>query len=315
MRFAIVATGGVGGYFGGKLARAGADVTFIARGAHLAAIRERGLEVKGAGDGFLVRPAKATDDLGAVGIVDTVLVAVKTWQLPDLAPKLRSMVGPKTLVLPLLNGVDATAQLAQALGPDCVLGGLCNVISWVAGPGTIEHLGASSSVTFGELSGKVTPRVDALRDALTSAAIKAVVPVDITAAIWRKFAFITSFGGVGAVARAPAGTLRAIAPVRELLAQAVGEVFTVGRARGVGLDGDEVAKTMAYFDTLPPDGFASMARDLFAGKRSELDAWNGAVARLGRDAGVPTPVHDFIFRSLLPTELRARGEVAFQGPS
>ena len=309
MRFAIVAAGGVGGFFGGKLARAGEDVTFIARGAHLAAIRERGLEVKGPGDSFVVQPARATDDLASVGVVDTVLVAVKSWQLPELAPRLKPLVGPRTIVVPLLNGIDAPAQLAEALGAEAVLGGLCAVLSRVARPGTIEVLGAAASMTFGELSGAITPRIESLREALGRAGINAVVPPDITAAMWKKLVFITAFGGVGAVTRAPAGTLRSIKETRELLEQAVTEVVAVGRARGVALEAADVSKTLANVDGLPAEAFASMARDLMEGKRSELDAWNGAVVRLGREVGVPTPVHAFIYGSLLPAELKARGEV------
>ncbi|HUB08213.1 MAG TPA: 2-dehydropantoate 2-reductase [Myxococcales bacterium] len=311
MKVAMVGAGGVGGYFGGHLARAGVDVCFIARGAHLAAIRERGLEITGPEGSFLVHPAKATADAAELGVVDVVFVAVKTWQLPELAPKLRPLVGPGTSVIPLLNGIDAPAQLAEALGAPHVLGGLCAVLSFVARPGVVEHLAAPASLSFGELRGGRSERVEAIRHLMVSAGLTATTPDDITAAMWKKFAFITSFGGVGGVTRAPAGAIRGIPATRELLQRAVAEVVAVGRARGVAFPEDQVAQTLAFVDGLPPGSFASLPRELFAGKRTELDAWNGAVVRLGREAGVATPLHDFIYRSLLPWELRARGEVQF----
>jgi 2-dehydropantoate 2-reductase len=311
MKFAIVGAGGVGGYFGGKLAKAGEDVAFVARGAHLAAIRARGLEITGPGESFVVQPAKATDDAAILGAVDVVIVAVKTWQLPALLPSLRPLVGPQTAVLPLLNGVEAPAQLAAGLGPTGVLGGLCAVISYVARPGVIEHLGAPASVSLGELAGGPSPRVEAIRKAMADAGITALVPDDINAAMWKKFAFNTSFGGVGGVTRAPAGALRSIPPTRALLERAIAEVVAVAQARGIALANDQTAQTLSYVDTLPANSFASMPRELFEGKRTELDAWNGAVVRMGGEVNVPTPVHDFIYRSLLPWELRARGEAAF----
>jgi 2-dehydropantoate 2-reductase len=221
------------------------------------------------------------------------------------------MVGPDTTVLPLLNGVDAPGQLSAVLGAPRVLGGLCAVLSYVARPGVIEYLGVAASLSFGELGGGTSSRVEAIRRVMTGAGLTALVPDDITVAMWKKFAFITSFGGVGGVTRAPAGALRGIPAVRELLERAIAEVVAVARARGIALGDDQTVQTLAYVDTLPANAFASMPRELFAGKRTELDAWNGAVVRMGREAGVPTPVHDFIYRSLLPWELRARGEASF----
>jgi 2-dehydropantoate 2-reductase len=311
MRFAVVGAGGVGGYFGAKLAAAGAAVTFVARGAHLAAIHERGLEVQGPHGNLVVRPAAATDDTASVGGCDVVLVAVKAWQLGELLPRLKPMVGPNTSVVPLLNGVEAPGQLASALGDASVLGGLCYVMSYVVGPGVIRHLGAAASVTIGELSGGKSERAEAIRAEMARAAIDTTVSEDVTAAMWKKLAFIASLGGLNGVTQAPAGVLRGNASTRALLEQAVGEVVAVARARGVALAPDDVSRAMALVDSLPPDGFGSMPRDLFARKRSELDALSGAVVRMGRDAGVATPLHDFVYRSLLPLELRARGEVTF----
>ena len=294
---------------GGKLARSGAEVPFVARGAHLAAIRERGLAVNGPEGDFKIASAKVTADLASIGPVDVVLVCVKTWQLPDLLPQLHSLMGRSTLLLPLLNGVDSTAQLSATFGADRVLGGLCTVLSWIESPGVIAYLGTSASVALGALPGTDPGRAVAIRDALIAAGIQASIPSDILAAQWKKFSFITAFGGVGALARAPAGILRSVGPTRALLERALSEAVAVGRQR-VALEADQVAQIMANIDRLPSDAFASMARDVFAGRRSELEAWNGAVARIGREAGVPTPVHEAIYGALLPAELRARGEVA-----
>ncbi len=314
MRVAVVGAGGVGGYFGGKLAAAGVDVAFVARGEHLKALRERGLEVRGPGETFSVPPllgARATDDPAAIGPVDLVLVAVKTWQLEDAFPVVRALTGPATSVLPLLNGVEAPEKLAAAVGPERVLGGLCAVMSWVAAPGVIEHLGVKGTITFGEVSGGRTPRVDAIQAMFERAKVASMAVDDVVSAMWRKLAFIASVGGAGAVTRAPAGAVRSVPEARAMLERAIAEVYDVGRAHGVAFPEGVVAGTMRYVDGLPADGLASMARDLFAGRRSELDAWSGAIVRLARAKGVDAPVHGFFYASLLPQELRARGALAF----
>lgn len=308
MRIAIFGTGGVGGYFGGCLAQAGEEVTFIARGEHLRAIQQNGLRVESINGDFTIRPAQATDDPAQVGVVDVVLLAVKAWQVPEAARAMRPMVGPGTFVVPLGNGVEAPDQLSRELGREHVLGGLCHIVSFIAGPGHIRHAAIDPLVTFGELDGPPSERCDRLRQAFERAGVRVRVPSDIHVAIWEKFAFIASISGVGAVTRAPAGVMRALPETRRMLETALAEVVAVARGHGIELPADYIEKTMAFIDQLPEEATASMQRDIIDGRPSELEAQNGAVVRLGAAVGVPTPLHTFIYHSLLPSELRARRE-------
>ncbi len=311
MRVAIFGTGGVGGYFGGRLAQTGAEVIFIARGDHLEALRDRGLRVESLKGDFVVHPAQATDDPAQVGVVDAVLVGVKAWQVSEAAQAIRPMVGPQTFVVPLQNGVEAPGQLAAVLGAQHVLGGLCSIISFIAGPAHVRHTGAEPSIAFGELNNRPSERAERLRQAFAQAHVKVEIPPDIQVAMWEKFLFIASWGGVGAVTRAPVGVVRRLPETREMMAEAMREILRVGQARQIALSDDSMRKAVAFIDNLQPGSTASMQRDVMEGRPSELESQNGAVVRLGRETGVPTPVHSFLYRSLLPSELRARGELQF----
>jgi 2-dehydropantoate 2-reductase len=308
MRVAIVGAGGVGGYFGGRLAEAGAPVVFIARGAHLEALRRQGLRVESIAGDFVVRPAEATDDVASVGTVDAVLVCVKAWQVPEVAVSLLSMLRPDTVVVPLQNGVEAAGELASIVGRDRVLGGLCRIVSYVAGPGHIRHTGVSPRIEFGEMDGSKSERVAALRALFeTARGVSVGTPEDITAALWEKFLFIAPVSGVGAVTRVPVAVSRSIPETRAMLEAAMQEVFDLARARAVAIAEDAVARTLAYVDGLPTDATASMQRDIIGGLPSELEYQTGAVVRLGREAGLPVPVNECLYRSLLPAEMKARG--------
>jgi len=317
MRIAIYWAGAVGGYFGGRLAQAGDDVVFLARGEHLRAIREHGLQVASIAGDFTIRPAQATDRPDDIGPVDAVLVSVKAWQVPDVALAMRPLVGPDTFVVPLQNGVEAPGQLAEVLGAEHVLGGLCRIIAQVTEPGHIRHSGAEPYIAFGELedagSGlRATGRAEHLREAFTRAqGVKVEISPDIRAAMWLKFLFIASMSGVGAVTRAPIGVVRSRPETRRMLEQAFEEIAALAAALGVRLPANAVKETMTFVDTLPHDGTASMQRDIMAGRPSELETQNGAVVRLGQRTGVSVPLHTFIYQSLLPLELRARGELSF----
>jgi 2-dehydropantoate 2-reductase len=312
MRIAIFGTGGVGGYFGGRLAEAGEEVIFIARREHLRAIQTQGLRVDSVLGDFVVQPAQAMDDPAQIGAVDVVLVCVKAWQVAEAAQAIRPVVGPETVVVPLQNGVDAPGVLAAVLGAEHVLGGLCGLIAFVAGPGHIRHTGIEPYITFGELDNRRSERVERLRQAFARAkGVLVDVPADIKAAMWRKFLLIATWSGVGAVTRAPMGVLRSVPETREMLEQSLQEVYSVALAHQIALPADAVSQTLAFIDTFPPHGTASMQRDIMAGRPSELASQNGAVVRLGREVGVATPLHNFIYYSLLPLELRARGEVEF----
>ncbi|MCJ7585134.1 MAG: 2-dehydropantoate 2-reductase [Anaerolineales bacterium] len=311
MRIAIFGSGGVGGYFGGRLAQAVEDVIFIARGEHLRAIRQNGLRVDSILGDFLISPARASDNPAEVGTVDMVLVAVKAWQVPEAAEAMKPMVGPETIILPLENGVDAPDQLAAVLGAEHVLGGLCRISVFIAAPGHIKHVAIQPHIAFGELNGRPSERVEVLQQAFARAqGMTVAVPLDIRAALWEKFLFIAAISGVGAVTRQPAGNLRSVPETRTLLLRSLEEIEMVAKARGISLSPDIIQKTMGFIDNMPPATLASMQRDIMDGRPSELEAQNGAVVRLGREAGVSTPTHEFIYASLLPGELKARGEIS-----
>lgn len=311
MRIAIYGTGGAGGFFGAQLARAGEDVVFIARGEHLRAIHNEGLHVDTPAGEILIHPAQATDDPAQVAKVDVVLLGVKAWQVRDAAQAMRPMFGAETFVVPLQNGVEAPAQLAAVLGADNVLGGLCGTFSWVVGPGRIRNIGATNFIKLGELDNRPSARAERLRATLERAGVKAEVVPDVRRALWEKFMLIASFGGMGAVTRAPIGIIRALPETRQLLEQCMREVGAVARAHQVALSDSAVEDTMSFLDTVAESGTTSLQRDIAEGRPSELEAWNGAVVRLAKERSVDTPAHELIYHCLLPLELRARGKLAF----
>ena len=311
MRIAIFGTGGAGGYFGAQLARAGEDVIFIARGEHLQAICTHGLRVETPKGEIVIQPAQASNDPAQVGVVDAVIVGVKAWQVTETARAMEPMIGPNTFVVPLQNGVEASSQLATVLGADHVLGGLCGTLSWIVSPGRIRSIGQVHFIKFGELDKRPSERAEQLRQAFERAGVNVEIPLDIHVALWEKFLFVVSFGGVGAVTRAPIGVIRTLPETRRLLEQCMREIFAVARTRQIALSDGIVEKSMMFLDSLAPSGTTSLQRDIADGKPSELDAWNGAVVRLGREVGVATPLHEFIYHSLLPLELRACGKVQF----
>jgi 2-dehydropantoate 2-reductase len=307
LRFAVFGTGAVGGYFGGRLAEAGEDVRFIARGGHLAAIRERGLRVSSVDGDFVIHPARVADDPAAIGPVDVILVGVKAWQVPEAALALRPLLGQRSWVVPLQNGIEAPDQLASVLGAERVLGGLCRILAFLDGPGHIRHSGVTPYIAFGELDRAKSDRVERLRGALArTRGITVEVPPDIGIAMWSKFLFITALGGIGALTRSPIGVLRSEPKSRDLLRKALEEIQAVAVGNRIALPPETAAKTLAYIDTLPPEGTASMQRDIMEGRPSELEAQVGAVVRLGERLGVPVPVHRMIYDTLLPLERKAR---------
>ena len=309
MRIAVVGAGGVGGYFGARLVQAGEQVVFLARGAQLDALRSRGLAIVSPRGNAALGPQWATDNPAEAGPVDAVLLCIKTWQLADAEPTVRPLLGPDTCLVPFQNGVEAADTLVAAYGRNPVLGGIAKIVAYMDGPGCIREVGGPTAAAFAELDNRPSERVARLRDAFRRSGIDVEEPADIHAAIWSKFLFVATAGGVGAVARMPIGVLRRVPETRRLLQDGMGEIAALARARGVRLPDDIVGRTMAFVDTLPADGTASLQRDIAGGRRSELDAWSGAVVRLGGATGLPTPVHAFIYGSLLPSELRARGHL------
>jgi 2-dehydropantoate 2-reductase len=310
MRIAIFGTGGVGGYFGGRLAQAVEDVTFIARGEHLRAIQSQGLTVDSLNGDFVIHPARATDSVAGVGVVDLVVVGVKAWQVPAAARAMKPLIGPTTTVLPLQNGVDAVAQLIEELGQEVVIGGLCKIVSFVVGPGHIRHAGFAPSIVVGELDNRRTDRILAIEQTLNHAGVETTIAADIDGALWTKFLFIASFSGVGAIANAPAGVLRTNPELRAQMLDAMEEISTLARARGIQLPADAIEKAMAAVDGLPEDATSSMQRDIAAGKPSELESQSGAVVRMAHETGVAVPTHGLIYAKLKPLEEKARARSA-----
>lgn len=313
MKIAVIGAGGAGGYFGARLAEAGHELAIVARGEHLAAIRDHGLRVDSIHGDLVVRPALATDIPEEIGAVDCVLVGVKAWQVSEAAAAARSLVGPATLVIPLQNGVEAPDQLATVIGPQHVLGGIARILSFRAGPGHIRHVGVEPSIEIGELDPVAPPeRVAALRETLASGrGVTVTVSPDIRAALWAKFLFITSWGAVGTLARAPVGVIRSMFETRGLVESVMREIEEVACARAVALPADTIERAFAAIDKLPPTGTTSMQRDIDEGKPSELDNLVGAVGRLGAEVGVRTPTSTVMYQALLPLESRARGRLTF----
>jgi 2-dehydropantoate 2-reductase len=293
VRIGIVGAGGVGGYFGARLAAAGQDVAFVARGKHLEALQADGLVVRSpAGD--LQSPVQATSAPAEIGPVDYVLICVKTWQLPEAIDTIRPLVGSDTAIITVQNGVEAPDQVAEVYGRDAVLPGAAEVIAYVESPGVIRHLG-NGKLNFGEWDNTVTPRTGLLRDAFVAAGLQATVPEDIWAALWTKFLSVVPGGGLGTATGAGYGVLRTHPATRRLLTEAITEIRDIALARGIRLAEDVVPRTLAWIDQLPADGTTSLQRDLIAGRPSELNAWTAAVVRLGAESGVPTPVNTFLF--------------------
>jgi 2-dehydropantoate 2-reductase len=296
----------VGGYFGARLAAAGHDVTFVARGEHLRAIQEDGLRVESIKGDLHIKPARATDRPEEVGPVDAVLCAVKAWQLADALRAMPPLVGKDSVVLPLQNGVEAVDEARRALGRQRVLGGAAWIRAEIAAPGLVRHAGIEPRIVLGEPDGGESARARSLAAVLAQAGIAAETTGDIAAVLWSKLVFISATSAVGAVVRVPIDTFRLLAETRALLVAAMRETMAVAKARGVELAPDVLERTLAFVDALPPATTSSMQRDVMAGRPSELEAQCGAVVRLGREARVPTPVNDFLHAVLLPQERSAR---------
>lgn len=308
MKIAIFGSGGVGGYFGGRLALTGQDVTFIARGAHLAAIKESGLRVDSIGRDFVVHPAKVTDSPQSIGRVDLIILATKAWQLDSAIEQIKPLVGQGTMILPLLNGMEHMDTLLSAFDREHVLGGLCRISAFVAEPGHIRHVGVQPSVAFGELDNSKSARVNLLKEMFSALnGITVDTPADINTAMWEKFIFISGTSGVGAYTGQTIGEFRANPDTRAMLFNAMNETAAVACARGVVLLENFVSDTMKRIDTIQPDVIASMQKDMMEGRPSELNEQTGAIIRMGRALGVQTTTHEAIYAKLLPLENKARG--------
>jgi len=300
MRIAVMATGGVGGYFGAKLAQGGHDVSFVARGRHLAAMRERGLAVRSAnGDIRIARPTLA-EDPGALGPVDTVLFAVKLWDTESAAEAIRPLVDKGAAVVPFQNGVESIERIGAVVGAPSVLGGAAYIAATIAEPGVIAHTGTMARLRFGPVIASQQRVAEALFAACKDAGIDAELSADIRRAIWEKFAFLAAFSGMTSVARQPIGVVRADPDARATLEAAIREAWTLARSRGIALADDFVAQQMKFGDGLPAEMRSSMQNDLAAGHRLEAPWLCGAVARMAAAAGIAAPVNATLYATLKP---------------
>jgi 2-dehydropantoate 2-reductase len=300
MRVAVVGTGGIGGPYGASLAKAGTDVTFVARGAHLAAIRENGLRVEGDRGGTHIQPAQATDNIADIGIVDFVLLCVKLWDVEDVGRQLREIVGPETAVVPLQNGINAAERLIRILGVEVVMGGVAFVTGTVRAPGIIRQTGTYQRMTFGELDGRLTERGQRLRDLCEAAGFEGVLSLDIKVPIWEKFILLVPAAGLNALTRVPLGVWREDPDLVALYEASLRETVAVGLAEGVQLPPHSIDNGMALMRSMPAHHMTSMGNDLLRGNRLELPWFAGKVVELGRRHGIPTPVNGFIYAALKP---------------
>lgn len=298
MKIAIMGTGGVGGYFGGLLARSGMPVTFIARGAHLAAMREKGLRVRSvaAGD-FTLAPVQATDRPADIGPVDLVLFCVKTYHTAEAARALLPLIQEHTTVLTLQNGVDNAERLGAILGEEHVLAGPVYIASAIEAPGIIHQSGGPCKIILGERDGRITERVERIYTTFQQAHISCELTSNVRKALWEKFVFICGFSGMTALLRAPGGLILDCPETTALYREAMQEIVTLGRSLGVDLEEELVERYMQLTETFRSLK-SSLLVDLEQGRRLEIDALQGTVVRLGREKGIPTPVNRFIYACL-----------------
>jgi len=301
MRYAIIGTGGIGGYLAAKLVAAGAGVAVLARGAHLAALREGGLKLREADSETTVRPAVATDDGAELGIADVAVFAVKGQDLATAIETARPAIGPQTLALPFLNGVEADTMLAGAYGAERTLIGIAHVSAFIAAPGVIQIASPYASFFIGGLDGRQdAPGVARIIDGFRQAGIDAPERKDVRVDLWQKFVFLTALSATTAGARVDIGTVRDTPELWALFARLAGETAAVARARGIALADNAVERAIKLTEKLPAEVRASLAHDLAAGKPLEIDWLSGAVARLGVEAGVETPSHAAVAALLAP---------------
>jgi 2-dehydropantoate 2-reductase len=300
VKIAVIGSGGVGGYFGGRLAQAGHEVTFVARGRHLAAIRESGLRIDSARGTATVAAANATHDPALVGACDFVMFCVKLWDVDEAARKIAPLVANGGAVIPFQNGLYAHEALQREIGSDKVLGGVAYIAATIREPGVIAHTGTMARLVVGALAGGDSQRAHAFAQACAAAAVECAVSDDITRTLWEKFCFLSALSGTTSLARQPLGVIRSDPDLRATFEAAVREAWTLGRARGVALADDAIGKAMTALDSLPAEMHSSMQNDLAAGNRLEAPWLSGAVARMSRESNLPAPVSATIFAALKP---------------
>jgi 2-dehydropantoate 2-reductase len=307
MRIAIMAAGAVGAYFGARLADAGHEVFFIARGANLEAIRRNGLQIKSPLGDTTIRNARATDDPATIGPVDVVLFAVKLWDTESAGRLTRPLVGADTRVITVQNGVDSAERLAPILGEDAVIGGSTYIVTTIAAPGVIRHGGKAARIVCGRLDGRADPVLERYGKALQAPGMELEVTSTMALELWKKFVLLTGTSSITAGTRMPFGAVLADADIRALFLTLMGEAVAVGRAAGVALPPDYAGEALRIAESFPADMRASMAHDLDRGNRLELDWLAGKVCSLGRELGIPTPANEAVYALLKPHRMGRTG--------
>ena len=306
MNIVVYGTGGVGGYFGARLAQAGNNVTFIARGKHLEAIQKKGLQLFSPKGDYLVFPANATSNISEVTDIDLILVCVKSWQLAEAAEKIKPVLSENTMVISLLNGVNNAEVLSGIIDKKHLLGGLCKVVSKIGGYGIINHISIEPIIVFGEFSQVKTARALLLEKLFLKAGIANILADNIETEIWAKFLFIATISGIGALTRVTSGEIISLPQLRKIMHRTAEEIARIAKAKGVNLSDELVEQQFKMIESQPYNTTSSMQRDMMEGKPSELEAQNGTVVKMGIELGIPTPVNAFIYACLLPQENKAR---------
>jgi 2-dehydropantoate 2-reductase len=305
MKILIIGAGGVGGYFGGKLAKAGYDVTFLARGEHLKQIKINGLTVKSILGDFHVDDVKATDKIQDIEIADFIILGVKAWQIKDISAELKSIVKGNSTILPLQNGVLAIDELKEHINEDNIIGGLCRIISKIESPGVISHFGIIPTIVFGELDNSKTERVKNIKGLFDHSGINSIISDDINSDLWKKFIAIC-VSGLLAVTKTTYGELRELKETRQMMIDLLTEIYQLSQKIGIEIEPDFLDKTISLIDSFPYDSTSSLTRDVWEGKASEIDYQNGTVVRLGEKYRIETPMNKFVYNCILPMEKKAR---------
>ena len=306
MNIVIYGTGGVGGYFGARLAQAGNNVIFIARGKHLEAIQKNGLQLTSIKGNYLVNPVNATSNFSEIKNIDLVLICVKTWQLKDIAEIINTNIRENTAIISLLNGVENEDILCSEIDKKHVLGGLCKIVSKVEDYGVINHISYEPTIVFGELNKNNSKRAIEIEIAFKKAGINTVLTKNIQQEIWTKFLFITTVSAIGALTRATIGEMLEFPEIKEIMLKTAEEIVAVANAKGISISKETIEEQFRIIESQPYITTASLQRDILAGKPSELEAQNGTIVKLGKELGIPTPTNSFIYNCLLPQENKAR---------
>lgn len=305
MKIAVIGTGGIGGYFGGKLAKAGFDVTFIARGAHLEALIKNGLTVKSILGDFIVDKIKATNKINNIHNPDLIIIGTKAWQIKEIRNDIKDILHPGSIILPLQNGISAADELTEYIDKSYILGGLCRIISKINSPGIINHFAITPSIVFGELNKTLSERTSAIKNVFDIAGIESKLSDDIEAELWKKFIGIC-VGGLLAITKTTYGELRTIPETRQMMINLLNEVYLLSQKKGININVDFVYKTITAIDKFPDNSTTSLSRDIWEGRPSEIEYQNGTVVKLAEQLGIDTPVNRFVYHCILPMELKAR---------